>query len=165
MAQAVGDIPGVRVEHKPAGLAVHVRGCSDADAERALDLIRGLADELAGTFALAGKLVIELSTRPLDKGSALGALIATDPGRRVLFAGDDITDESAMAVLRPEDVSIRVGPGQSLARFRVHDPAEMVGVLTLRLTSASARADTRPRAQTAPSCQAWSILALVERLG
>jgi trehalose 6-phosphate phosphatase len=131
VAEAVGVIPGVRVEHKPAGLAVHVRGCTDADAERALDLIRGLADELAGTFALAGKLVIELSTRPLDKGSALGALIATDPGRRVLFAGDDITDESAMAVLRPEDVSIRVGPGRSMARFRVHDPVEMVGVLTL----------------------------------
>jgi trehalose 6-phosphate phosphatase len=131
VAEAVGDIPGVRVEHKPAGLAVHVRGCTDADAERALDLIRGLADELAGTFALEGKLVIELSTRPLDKGSALGALIATDPGCRVLFAGDDITDESAMAVLRPQDVSIRVGPGQSLARFRVHDPVEMVEVLAL----------------------------------
>jgi trehalose 6-phosphate phosphatase len=131
VAEAVGDIPGVRVEHKPAGLAVHVRGCTDADAERALDLVRGLAAELAATFALEGKLVIELSTRPLDKGAALGALIATDPGRRVLFAGDDITDESAMAVLRPEDVSIRVGPGQSMARFRVHDPVEMVDVLTL----------------------------------
>ncbi len=130
VAETVGDIPGVRVEHKPAGLAVHVRGCSDADAERALGLVRGLADEVTGTFALEGKLVIELSTRPLDKGSALGALIATEPSRRVLFAGDDITDESAMAVLRPHDVSIRVGPGQSMARFRVHDPVEMVDVLT-----------------------------------
>ena len=129
VSEAVSDIPGVRVEHKPAGLAVHVRGCSDADAERALGLVRGLADGLAGTFCLEGKLVIELSTRPLDKGSALGALIATDPGRRVLFAGDDVTDESAMAVLRPEDISIRVGPGQSMARFRVHDPADMVDVL------------------------------------
>jgi trehalose 6-phosphate phosphatase len=129
VSEAVSDIPGVRVEHKPAGLAVHVRGCSDADAERALGLVRGLADGLAGTFCLEGKLVIELSTRPLDKGSALGALIATDPGRRVLFAGDDVTDESAMAVLRLEDISIRVGPGQSMARFRVHDPADMVDVL------------------------------------
>ena len=130
VAESVGHIAGVRVEHKPAGLAVHVRGCSDADAQRTLGLIRGLADELAGTFALEGKLVIELSTRPLDKGSALGELIATDASRRVLFAGDDITDESAMAVLRPEDISIRVGPGSSMARFRVHDPVEMVDVLT-----------------------------------
>ncbi len=130
VARALVDIPGVRVEDKPAGLAVHVRGSAQADGEHALDLVRGLADEMAGTFCLEGKLVIELSTRPLDKGSALGALIATDPGRSVLFAGDDVTDESAMAVLRPEDVSIRVGPGESLARFRVHDPVEMVEVLT-----------------------------------
>jgi trehalose 6-phosphate phosphatase len=129
VADAVGSIPGVRVEQKPAGLAVHVRGCAPADADRALDLVRGLVDELAGTFCLEGKLVIELSTRPLDKGSALRALIEADTSRRVLFAGDDITDESAMAVLRPDDVSIRVGPGESLALHRVQDPDEMVEVL------------------------------------
>jgi trehalose 6-phosphate phosphatase len=129
VAEAVGGIPGVRVEDKPAGLAVHVRGCAEPDADRAVDLIRALAVELPGMYCLEGKLVIELSTRPLDKGSALRALIATDPARRVLFAGDDVTDESAMAVLRPDDVSIRVGPGESLARFRVQDPFEMLDVL------------------------------------
>jgi trehalose 6-phosphate phosphatase len=131
VAAVVRAIPGVRVEDKPAGLAVHVRGCTDADAQRALDLVRDLADVMAGTFCLEGKLVIELSTRPLDKGAALGALIAADPGRRVLLAGDDITDESAMAVLRPQDVSIRVGPGPSMARFRVQDPGGMVEVLAM----------------------------------
>ena len=129
VTSAVGGIPGVRVEDKPAGLAVHVRGCAPADGERALDLIRGLADEMAGTFCLEGKLVIEMSTRPLDKGSALRALIEADPGRRVVFAGDDVTDESAMAVLRPQDLAIRVGPGQSIARHRVPDPQAMLEVL------------------------------------
>ncbi len=147
VAETLGDIPGVRVEHKPAGLAIHVRGCSDADAERALGLVRGLADELAGTFALEGKLVIELSTRPLDKGSALGALIVTDPSRRVLFAGDDITDESAMAVLRPHDVSIRVGPGQSMARYRVPDPQSMLEALA---TLATIRAQHHPHPAADP---------------
>ena len=128
-ARSVGGIRGVRLEDKPAGLAVHVRGCTDADADTALALVRSLADELDSTFCLEGKLVIELSTRPLDKGAALGALIAADPGRRVLLAGDDITDESARAALRPQDISIRVGPGPSLARFRVPDPGAMVEVL------------------------------------
>lgn len=131
VAAAVGGVPGVRVEDKPAGLAVHVRGCTEPDAARALDLVRGLADELAGTFALEGKLVIEVSTRPLDKGSAVQALIAADPARLVVFAGDDVTDESAIAVLRAQDISIRVGPGPSMARYRVDDPVEMVEVLTL----------------------------------
>jgi trehalose 6-phosphate phosphatase len=144
---AVAGVPGVRVEHKPAGLAIHVRGCTDTDAERALDLVRGLADEMAGTFCLEGKLVIELSTRPLDKGSALRALIEADPARLVLFAGDDITDESAMAVLRPDAVAIRVGEGESLARYRVPDPQSMLEALA---TLATIRAQHHPHPATDP---------------
>ncbi len=131
VAHCVGAIPGVRIEDKPAGLAVHVRGCSEPDAEHVLERVRGLTDLLPGTFSLEGKLVIELSMRPLDKGSALRALIESDPERRVLFAGDDVTDESAMAVLRPTDISIKVGPGESVARHRVRDPQAMVEVLAV----------------------------------
>ena len=98
------------------------------------------------TFSLEGKLVIELSLRPLDKGSALRALIEADPGRRVVFAGDDVTDESAMAVLRPTDLAIKVGPGPSLARHRVPDPQAMVEVLSLlaQLRSADPAGSTGP---------------------
>jgi trehalose 6-phosphate phosphatase len=70
-----------------------------------------------------------MSTRPLDKGSALRALIEHDPTRRVVFAGDDITDESAMAVLRTDDIAIRVGGGETLARYGVPDPQSMLEVL------------------------------------
>lgn len=142
VTEAVRGIPGVRVEDKPAGLAVHARGCAQADGEHALELIRGLADEMAGTFCLEGKLVIEMSTRPLDKGSALQSLIDSDPQRRVLFAGDDITDESAMAVLRADDLAIRVGPGASMAPHRVPDPQAMREVLR---TLAAIRAPGPPR--------------------
>jgi len=129
VAQAVDSIPGVRVETKPAGLAVHVRGAPEAEGRRATDVVRDIANRTPGAFSIDGKLVIEISVRPLDKGAALRTLIEADPGRRVLFAGDDVTDESAMAVLRPEDIAIRVGPGPSGATFRVPGPPEMVGVL------------------------------------
>jgi trehalose 6-phosphate phosphatase len=131
VAAAVDSIPGVRVEMKPAGLAVHVRGASEADGQAATSLVRDIASRTPGAFSIDGKLVIEISVRPLDKGSALRTLIEADPGRRVLFAGDDVTDESAMAVLRPEDIAIRVGPGPSVATFRVPGPPEMVEVLAL----------------------------------
>jgi trehalose 6-phosphate phosphatase len=144
VVESVGAIPGIRVEDKPAGLAVHVRGCSEPDGQAALELVRHLSDSLPGTFSLEGKLVVELSLRPLDKGSALRALIEADPDRRVLFAGDDVTDESAMAVLRPTDLAIKVGPGPSLARHRVPDPRAMVEVLSLlaQLRSADAGGPT-----------------------
>ena len=126
---AVAGLPGIRVEDKPAGLAVHVRGMPDAQGAEATEQVRAIAHRTEGTFCLEGKLVIEISVRPLDKGSALRALIDADPDRRVLFAGDDVTDESAMAVLRSTDVAIRVGSGESLAQHRVAGPPEMVEVL------------------------------------
>ncbi len=129
VAGAVAGLPGIRVEDKPAGLAVHVRGMPDPQGAQATDLVRDIAHRTEGTFCLEGKLVIEISVRPLDKGSALRALIDADPDQQVLFAGDDVTDESAMAVLRSTDVAIRVGPGQSLARHRVPGPTEMVEAL------------------------------------
>ena len=125
----VAGLPGIRVEDKPAGLAVHVRGMPDAQGAAATEQVRAIAHRAEGTFCLEGKLVIEISVRPLDKGSALRALIDADPDRRVLFAGDDVTDESAMAVLRSTDVAIRVGSGESLAQHRVAGPPEMVEVL------------------------------------
>lgn len=131
VSSAVAGIAGIRIEHKPAGLAVHVRGASDVEGQHATELVREIAHRDPGTYSLEGKLVVEISVRPMDKGSALSALIAGEPGRRVLFAGDDVTDETAMAVLRPQDVSIRVGPGESLARHRLAGPTEMVRALEL----------------------------------
>ena len=142
VASAVAGLPGIRVEDKPAGLAVHVRGMPDAQGADATDQVRAIAHRTEGTFCLEGKLVIEISVRPLDKGSALRALIDAEPDRRVLFAGDDVTDESAMAVLRSTDLAIRVGPGESLARHRVAGPPEMVEVLgTLARLRANATED------------------------
>lgn len=125
----VTEVAGIRVEDKPGGMAVHVRGVDQAEGERAVQQVRDLAHRTDDVFVLEGKSVIETSVRPLDKGAALSALIEQRPQRRVLFAGDDVTDESAMAVLRDDDLSIRVGDGESRARHRVGGPHEMVEVL------------------------------------
>jgi trehalose 6-phosphate phosphatase len=65
----------------------------------------------------------------MNKGLALADLMQRLPRHRVLFAGDDVTDEAAMAVLGTDDISIKVGDGDTIARHRVSDPAEMVDVL------------------------------------
>lgn len=126
---AVGEVAGVRVEDKPGGMAVHVRGVEQDLGQRAVEHVRDIAHRTPEVFVLEGKSVIEISVRPLDKGAALGALIDQRPHRRVLFAGDDVTDESAMAVLRDQDLSVRVGPGDSRARHRVDGPEQMVQLL------------------------------------
>jgi trehalose 6-phosphate phosphatase len=131
VAACPGRRPGVRVEDKPAGLAVHVRGCDQQVAEATVAEVEGIAAQDPAAHCLEGKMVVEVSVRPLDKGSALRMLIHEDPGRSVLFAGDDVTDEAALRVLRGGDVGIKVGSGPTGARFRVPDPEAMVEVLTL----------------------------------
>ena len=47
----------------------------------------------------------------------------------VLFAGDDVTDETVMTAAQSTDITIRVGPGETSARFRVPDPHALVTAL------------------------------------
>ena len=61
-------------------------------------------------------------------GAACGCGHETGAGT-VVFAGDDVADEEAMATLGPLDVGVRVGREPSVARVRVDDPADVVAVL------------------------------------
>jgi trehalose 6-phosphate phosphatase len=47
----------------------------------------------------------------------------------VLFAGDDVTDETAFARLRPGDVGVKVGPGDTAAQHRVDEPSDITTLL------------------------------------
>ncbi len=126
---AVAGTPCARVEAKPAGFAVHSRECPAEDAQAVQAAVRAVSDALPDVHTIAGKAVVEVSVRPMDKGSAVKALIDADPGRRVMFAGDDVTDETALAALRAGDLGIKVGTGDTVAAFRVAHPSEMVEVL------------------------------------
>ena len=49
----------------------------------------------------------------------------------VFFAGDDVTDEHAFAVLRDADVGVKVGPGITAAQYRVESPQSFAAALAL----------------------------------
>lgn len=90
-----GSIPGLLVEDKPFGIALHYRKAPEREAE----VRRFMADLAADTHLslLAGKMVVELRPAGADKGDAVRALMAEPDfaGARPLFVGDDITDEDA----------------------------------------------------------------------
>lgn len=112
---------GVWVQHKPAAVVLHTRLAMPDVAEAAT--AEGLA--LAATLdvpALHGKDVVEISVVRASKGDALAALRTELGAAVVLYAGDDTTDEHAFAVLGPDDLSVKVGPGATVARLHASDP-------------------------------------------
>jgi trehalose 6-phosphate phosphatase len=125
----VGDAPGVALEHKPAGVAVHVRNAEPAVAARVLDAVRAGPATLPGVDPTEGKAVIDLAVIDVSKGGALDVLRERTGADAVFFAGDDVTDENAFLRLRPGDVGVKVGDGPTAAAHRVAGPAEMAELL------------------------------------
>ena len=119
--------PGTLVEEKRYGVALHYRGAPQAEAD-----CRAMADALAGDYGLTiqhGKCVVELRAGKRDKGWAVRTLMARPElsGKRPIFVGDDVTDESAFAAAEQlGGYGILVGsPRQSAARYRLKSVAEV----------------------------------------
>ena len=125
--------PGVTLEHKPTGVAVHVRGAAPEVATRVLDAVRSGPAAAPGVQATPGKAVLDLAVLQVDKGLALDVLRERTAADAVLFAGDDVTDETAFARLRPGDVGVKVGDGDTAATHRVAGPPDISRVLELLL--------------------------------
>jgi trehalose-phosphatase len=125
--------PGVRLESKPASVAMHTRGVDPDIASGAVDAVRSGPMLWPDVHTTQGKEVIELSVISTHKGTAVDALRTQMSASAVLFIGDDITDENAFTRLHGPDVGIKVGPGETAAGYRVSDPTEASRVLALLL--------------------------------
>lgn len=118
------DKPGVTVESKPASVALHVRNASEVDGEAALAAAR-LVGHASGAEVTAGKAVLEFAVISTDKGEAVDILRAKSDATAVTFFGDDVTDEKAFRRMVGDDVGVKVGPGETLAAYRVDSPEDV----------------------------------------
>ncbi|MEU7813320.1 trehalose-phosphatase [Pseudonocardia sp. NPDC049154] len=123
-----GEI-GVTLEHKPAGVAVHVRNAAPEVGTRVLDAVRAGPGTWEGVDSTEGKAVIDLAVLQVSKGAAVDVLRERLGADAVFFAGDDVTDESVFTRLRPGDVGVKVGEGDTAAEHRVVGPEALTGVL------------------------------------
>ena len=120
---------GAWIERKPASVVLHVR---QADAERgraALDGLRRDAELVDGATAKSGSNVLELFARHADKGTTLMHLGRELGAVTTVFVGDDVTDEDAFAHLGDGDIAIKVGDADTIAPYRLHDPAAVLAWL------------------------------------
>ncbi len=138
---ATAHLDGVWIEPKTFGLGVHTRRASSeaaAEANRLVDAI--VAAEAPRWRRRTGHNIVEFAFRHEGKDSAIAELRERVGATAVLFAGDDVTDEDALASLGSGDVGVRVGEGETAATVRVADIAALAALLR-----ALAAARTRER--------------------
>lgn len=121
--EELGREQGLLAERKSAAFALHYRARPDLEDE-CRTFMHKWASELGRFVVLPGKAVFEAVSRETSKGEAIRAYMQEAPfaGRRPLFAGDDVTDESGFEVVNGlGGVSIKIGDGPTSAKFRIAD--------------------------------------------
>ena len=126
-----GDDPRIIVEHKPSAVAVHYRLAPERaeDCIAAVGAAAGMSDELS---LVAGKMVVEARAAGASKGAALRGFMEEPPfaGRTPIFVGDDVTDEDGFAAAQQiGGVGIKVGAGDTVARYRIGGTRDVAPVL------------------------------------
>lgn len=117
-------LDGVLVEIKSAAVALHYRAAPD-HGRACMDLALDIVAHHAGWTAMPGKCVVEIKPEGVHKGAAIATFLDSAPfaQRTPVFAGDDVTDEAGFeAVVRAGGLAIKVGPGATLACYRLPDP-------------------------------------------
>jgi trehalose 6-phosphate phosphatase len=133
LTRIASDNPGAAVEVKPASVALHVRNAAPEVGRRALQQALLGPASWVGVQVTEGKAVIELAVVQTDKGAALDIIRHQEGAQAAVFFGDDVTDEKAFARLSGPDVGIKVGEGESSAKYRVDSTEEVAMALAFLL--------------------------------
>jgi trehalose-phosphatase len=138
----VADAPGTAAEHKPTTVVLHTRRAPEEVAAAASRAVLDGPGARDGVHVRTGHDVVELSVVTADKGQAVRTLRERVGAAAVLYAGDDVTDEDAFAVLDDGDLGVKVGPGDTRAHVRVGSPEDVTVLLErlLDLLRSAARA-------------------------
>ena len=124
LADAVARHPGLLLEDKGLSLALHYRRAPRL-AGYVHRLVHSLMRPLGTRYCfLPGKRIVEMKPAGKDKGVAVEEFMQEAPfrGRTPVFVGDDVTDEFGFATVnRLRGHSIKVGPGRTVARWRLGD--------------------------------------------
>lgn len=102
LSDSIRAWPGVLLERKPHGLALHFRTAPEYGEAAHAALTALLRGHEAHFALLPAHMAYEIRPRLATKGRAVDALMAGAPfrGRRPVFVGDDVTDEDGMQAAR-----------------------------------------------------------------
>ena len=125
----VEEAPGTLLEDKPAGVVLHTRLAADDVAADAVAAARAVLQDRPGVYLKNGNRVLEASVVHASKGEGITFLRQATGATGTVFAGDDTTDEDALASLLPGDIGVKVGLDFTQAEFRIGAPAHICELL------------------------------------
>lgn len=123
-------VPGSFVEQKQNSLVWHYRVAKPYYVQKYLESLKHLLQPLAVKLDLKveqGNMILEVRPNSINKG--IPALEYSKNADFTLAIGDDTTDEEMFLALSPIAWTIKVGTGNTAARYRVKDVSEVHNLL------------------------------------
>jgi trehalose 6-phosphate synthase/phosphatase len=124
--------PDSFVEEKKYAIAWHYRNMDRVSGYiLSRELLRILPEKISDLKILDGKKVVEIMSCHTGKGQAVVSLLDKASYDYVLCIGDDVTDEEMFRILVEDDrcCTIKVGPGQTIAKSRLPEVADVLFLL------------------------------------
>lgn len=121
-----GMTPGSFIEEKTSSIVWHYRNTDpEYGSWKANHLLATLSEMLSNlpVEIRHGKKIVEATSMQISKGIIMEHLLQEHSFDVLLCAGDDETDETMFRAATPETISIKVGAGNTAARFRVAGPS------------------------------------------
>ena len=124
--------PGAFVEQKETSLVWHYRKASPYYAQKNITILKRVLRPFLKAYGLVlhnGNMILELkAAHSSNKGKAVKEwLYGTEDF--ILCIGDDYTDEDMFAAMPENAYTVKVGPGSTLAKFRLPDDDSVVKLL------------------------------------
>lgn len=133
MRRVARRCPGSMVEEKGTSLVWHYRNADPVHGLRMAQELREDLDTLLcedDRFTLVkGHQIVEVRPSGFNKGTVALRLFDGLHQPFVLAVGDDRTDEDLFSVIPPMGYAVKVGKGNTLARFHLRDSSEVVQLL------------------------------------
>ncbi len=133
LEQYTDRTPGAFFEEKKYSLVWHYRNVNEERSSLRVRELKALLRPMIadmGIEILEGNKVLEVRTTGLNKGRAVFRVIQDGEWDFILSMGDDRTDEDVFAILPVGAYSIKVGLGQTAARFNIEGVEAARGLLS-----------------------------------
>ena len=82
--------------------------------------------------------VVEVCPVSVSKGNAVSSLVDMSAYGVIMMVGDDTTDETMFAVAPDDAWTIKIGMGQTAARYRLTEPAALHRLLECLIAESQA---------------------------